>query len=1080
MGRTLLIDHRDSYTYNIVDILSEINGEPPTVVTMDSEMPLAFADFDNVVLSPGPGNPYCASDLGITPKVVQAACDRGVPVFGICMGHQALCVRHGKKVVKRTPAHGRISEVCLTDEGRSDPLLRGLPSRFNVVRYHSLGSSMDHEEESEDIIPLGYTLTESTSEGNLLQIFRVRGHPLWGVQFHPESVLTAHGVQILRNFCAFSLERKNPPLDAPAERTKSWIRPRPRASSRPEPAPTIRHRCIPGTFDVESIFAMLGENAFWLDATKTSGRRFSFLGSGALNGPEAFELSYYLTTKTLFDSRTAAADARTGATRSFSSSNSPSSSPAKVASRKVDNFFDFFDGEMSALKARIRNDPGLPFEMQCGFVGYFGYEMKAESVTNGGGAQQHTRGSTHFLPPQQARAGTPDAYWRFVDRQIVVGSGGTELWLVGLDADDTDLWMDEWEQRLLKCPKWEEEASNTTLLREPFVPSKERQEYIEAINQCLGAIHEGESYELCLTTQLTSPQASTDARAAYRRLRRENPAPFGAYLDVCGADHGNGHGLNGHGPVDVTRSQASVLSSSPERFLKIDDGWAEVKPIKGTIRRGVTKEEDEANRLFLATDEKCKAENLMIVDLMRNDLSTVCVAGTVHCPNLMDVEAHPSVFQLVSTVRGFLEPHITIVRAVQRCFPAGSMTGAPKLRSMQILERLEGEPRGIYSGCLGFMTPTNCDLSVVIRTVVVTPESLHIGAGGAIIAMSDPEAEWDEMLLKTRAPVKALTNPLPPLPSNRSSAPDRPLLVPSSDMVPQTNGAQHLGGHGARTCVINDPRYPFHIFETLRVDTMGDGRKKIWFPDEHYDRLQASCKFFSITCPHKDAFLADVERAAIHSSSRVHYNTGGVLRAADISTSAPPVWCFPSGAQKRNDDHDHDHDHDHDPDGEDEDERRRTTTITFSLDSTSTATDCLTCFHKTTDRSVYDAASARMEKSCAKMADDVLLYNIRGEITEFTIGNFCMETAEGWVTPPLRSGLLLGILRNHLVASGALKERVVTVHDLLESLESPARFARINSVRGVEVARLVTSSHAPAFLGTNAAYQSLCEEPVPA
>jgi para-aminobenzoate synthetase len=263
-----------------------------------------------------------------------------------------------------------------------------------------------------------------------------------------------------------------------------------------------------------------------------------------------------------------------------------------------------------------------------------------------------------------------------------------------------------------------------------------REQYLADIARCQAALAAGESYEVCLTDQI-STSASPDPFELYRVLRRVNPAPFAAYLKL---------------------GEVAVLSSSPERFLSVDrDRRVQARPIKGTTPRSEDPVLDEELRAGLTQDEKTYAEHLMIVDLLRNDLGRVCEIDSVRVPELMVVEDYATVHQLISTVTGLLEDGRTPVECVRACFPGGSMTGAPKLRTMEIIDDIEREARGVYSGALGYFgVDGSVDLSIVIRTIVMRPGATTIGAGGAIVMQSDPQEEFDEILLKARAPMAAI------------------------------------------------------------------------------------------------------------------------------------------------------------------------------------------------------------------------------------------------------------------------------------------------------------------------------------
>nr|WP_281373227.1 anthranilate synthase component I family protein [Kineococcus aurantiacus] len=259
-------------------------------------------------------------------------------------------------------------------------------------------------------------------------------------------------------------------------------------------------------------------------------------------------------------------------------------------------------------------------------------------------------------------------------------------------------------------------------------PQRYRRDVLAAQEQ----LRAGESYEICLTTRARVPVGEgDDAFGVHRRLRRANPAPYAALLRTAGVD---------------------VVSSSPERFLHVDAaGAVETRPIKGTAPV-------ETDPRALAEDPKTRAENLMVVDLLRNDLGRVCAPGSVTVPHLMEVQSLATVHQLVTTVRGRLRPGVGAVECLRACFPPGSMTGAPKLRTTEIIDALEQRARGVYSGTLGWFSASGAaDLAVVIRTAVRVGREWRVGAGGAVVLDSDPDAEVAEVLLKLRAPLAALT-----------------------------------------------------------------------------------------------------------------------------------------------------------------------------------------------------------------------------------------------------------------------------------------------------------------------------------
>ncbi|QUQ71114.1 aminodeoxychorismate synthase component I [Kutzneria sp. CA-103260] len=633
--RTLLVDNYDSFTHNLAHYLAEVSGCAPAVLRNDDPAltPGLLAEFDNVVVSPGPGTPEHETDLGLARELIDR-CDR--PLLGVCLGHQAIAHQHGAKVRRADePRHGRTSPV----EHGGTGLFAGLPSPFRAVRYHSLAVT----DLPEELLAMAWT-----PDGVLMGL-RHRTRPLWGVQFHPESIRTEHGHQLLRNFVDLTPARPRPVITTGRDAsTEAGLAP----STRPaEPVP-VHVRRMPTSHDPEVVFDQLfrpAENAFWLDSNGID--RFSIMGSASR--------------------RVTATDG---------------------------SFFDWLAGELGTVRAVA----DVPFDFTLGWIGYLGYELKSEC---GGDA-------VHESP-------YPDAAMMFADHAVVFDHAEDTTYVLALDPAKLSL-LDAVSR--VDMPTAEACAPAPISLRH------NRGQYFDAVTACQQAIVEGETYEVNLTNRITV-EADVDPWPAYRFLRRTSPAPFGALLKF-----GDLH----------------VLSTSPERFLRIDaDGVVESKPIKGTRPRGQSPGRDAELREELRTSEKDRSESLMIVDLVRNDLARVAEVGSVRVTSLFDVESYATVHQLVSTITARLRPDASPVDCVRAAFPPGSMTGAPKIRTMKIIDRLEGSARGVYSGAVGYFSLNGAvDLSVVIRTAVVTPGQVDYGVGGAVVALSDPDDEYEETAVK--------------------------------------------------------------------------------------------------------------------------------------------------------------------------------------------------------------------------------------------------------------------------------------------------------------------------------------------
>ncbi|SDT62822.1 para-aminobenzoate synthetase [Pseudarthrobacter equi] len=397
-------------------------------------------------------------------------------------------------------------------------------------------------------------------------------------------------------------------------------------------------------------------------------------------------------------------------------------------------FFRWLDSVWG--RRAVRAPEGYPGEFTLGWLGYLGYELKRET----GGTD--------------VSAATPDAALIFAGRAVVLDHADGTAWLLALDAPDAAEWLDTARaavQAAAAAPTGSDTQDAAELAGAaivggstgvggssvPVFASRDSGvAYRAKIAEAQREIAEGNTYEVCLTTTLAArvPAGSLDPWNTYLALRRRNPAPFASYLAFDGL---------------------AVASTSPERFLRIAaDGGMRAEPIKGTRRRAADATEDAALRTELATSLKDRAENIMIVDLLRNDLSHFAVPGSVTVSRLCAIESYATVHQMVSTIDATLPPGSPRAEAVAACFPAGSMTGAPKISTMAILDHLEAGPRGIYSGAIGYFSLNGAtDLAVAIRTLVISADNdgtaeLTLGVGGAITSDSVPDEEYDEIRTK--------------------------------------------------------------------------------------------------------------------------------------------------------------------------------------------------------------------------------------------------------------------------------------------------------------------------------------------
>lgn len=678
--RVLVIDHRDSFTYNLVSYIEDIIGARPVVVSYDADYDIADVEkFDAIVLSPGPGRVDNPSDIGKTLDVIR---DTTVPILGVCLGHQAINYAWGGGTTRAPePVHGRTSLV----EHDGTGLFSGIENPVTVVRYHSLIA---------DPIAEDIEITARSTDGITMAIAHA-SKPQWGVQFHPESIGGFDGHRLLENF--LRLAARHTGLDfvtnaagAGDELAEDLTDDKPGSSE--SCRWKVEARTLDFAVDAAAAFHHLYRetaSTFWFDA-------------GDKNHPDG-QVSY------------------------FGDNAGPHSGGEHI---------DGIDGgalyiaEKELFSADTRDVDHLDLDFTLGWVGFVSYEVKSICGHSASAEQHypttsfiftdrviavdHRRNKTHILFLLETESGQEDGTEPQPARDTAANAAQYQ-------------WAQAMSEQLHSLQPVTIPADPITV--GPLTARHNREEYLAKIAACQEYIRAGDSYEICLTNQLSADVVSCDPLGTYLKFRALNPAPFGAFLNF---------------------GDQIILSSSPERFIKVTpERIIESRPIKGTRKRSEDPVVDNQLKADLETNPKDRSENLMIVDLVRNDLARIARPGTVTVPAPFVVESFATVHQLVSTVTAELAPENTLADVFFATFPGGSMTGAPKYRSMDIIEELEDGPRGIYSGAVGYFSLNGAmDFSMVIRTIVIRDGLLEYGVGGAILALSDPEEEYQETITK--------------------------------------------------------------------------------------------------------------------------------------------------------------------------------------------------------------------------------------------------------------------------------------------------------------------------------------------
>jgi para-aminobenzoate synthetase/4-amino-4-deoxychorismate lyase len=484
-----------------------------------------------------------------------------------------------------------------------------------------------------------------------------------------------------------------------------------------------------------------------------------------------------------------------------------------------------------------------------------------------------------------------------------------------------------------------------------WTPSLTRADYDADIDRIKAHIAAGDTYQVNYTFRLRSP-FTDDPRSLFQQLVGAEDSGYAAFIDA-GAH--------------------AICSVSPELFFRLEGTTLTSRPMKGTVPRGRFSVEDRERAEWLRTSEKNRSENIMIVDMIRNDIGRVAETGSVAVPRLFDVERYPTVWQMTSTVTGRTSADVSAIMAAM--FPCASITGAPKARTMQIIAELESTPRGLYTGCIGFIAPgRRAQFSVAIRTAVIDRQAqlAEYGVGGGVVWESEASSEYAECLTKAR--------------------------------------------------VLTESRPAVTLLETILWETVEGGmpehKKAGYFLlDRHLERLRESAAYFDMPFGVERAIGSLANSAPDHSAApsivRLLLSADGSIRceSTPLIESALPV---------------------------------RLTLAPTPVDSAD-----VFLFHKTTHRSVYEAARAARPG-----ADDVVLWNERGEITETTIANIVVDIDGEMFTPPVSCGVLAGTFRAALVAAGTVQERVITI----EMLQQCRQIYVINSVRRWRTAVLETNT----------------------
>ncbi|QLG70806.1 hypothetical protein HG535_0A07480 [Zygotorulaspora mrakii] len=749
----LFIDSYDSFTYNVVRLIERqhiegYSGIHVTTIRNDTfrdinAVRLHLPYFDCIIVGPGPGNPLNGSvDVGIINSLF---CDElaDVPILGICLGFQAMCLSQGASIKQlETIKHGQVYPVEVS--GTSSPLFEGHPETFKSVRYHSLHVCMS-EGGNSSIVPLAYTSDEN---GKLLMAASVEDRPWFGVQYHPESCCSDFGGLLVKNFLQIAhvenittkrmagkqkayfnnkpgFERLLKTLDDSIDHSSIYVK----GTDVKEMSPFIRKfHVVKEPSLALKICDKITASKFIMTSATVSAQRGEWSIIALPNECSDVLTHYSILSKTTIHKWK---DPKIS-TKSLNEkllNNSSEFLPSLTVIDEDKSQFWITAGKYMKPKL-ISNNQEIPFI--GGLVGTLGYEM---------GYHVHNNSDpTEVL--------MPDAKLVFIHNSIVIDHIHGILYCISLSNNfPQDILQMFDEDTSFDDLSWEDELPKDISYK-IAMPTKEA--YAHAFNLCQGYMHKGDSYEMCLTTQTRiSPEQKVSPWRIFQTLALRNPAPFASFFEFNDLVDSESH--------DQT---LCLISSSPERFLKWDVDSCELRPIKGTVKKSASIDLAEATKILKTPKEF--GENLMILDLIRNDLYELL--PDVHVENFMCVEEYKTVYQLVSVVKAYglssSQNPYTGMDVLRHSFPPGSMTGAPKKITVELLQdkiepqlnsHLLGGVRGIYSGVTGYWSANgNGDWSVNIRCMFSynSGANWQIGAGGAITVLSTLEGELEEMYTK--------------------------------------------------------------------------------------------------------------------------------------------------------------------------------------------------------------------------------------------------------------------------------------------------------------------------------------------